>query len=91
MTLCFAAYGFLIAERATFPPSRSRHHGKLTTVDISPGQRSEDAPPGPERHVPNSLATLRRRLTLALVKHLPRCPCCAAERVTESTTQFMTQ
>lgn len=35
------------------------------------------APPArPERHVPTSIATLRRRLTLALVQRLSRCPCC---------------
>jgi hypothetical protein len=41
------------------------------------------APPlRPERHIPNSIATLRRRLIVALVEHLPRCPCCGAGRVT---------
>src|SRR4029077_5730534 len=38
-----------------------------------------EAPPlRPERHIPNSIATMRRRLVLVLVKHLRRCPCCAA-------------
>jgi SRSO17 transposase len=31
---------------------------------------------GPERHIPNSIATLRRRLIVALARTLPRCPCC---------------
>ena len=30
------------------------------------------------RHIPNSIATVRRRLNAALVSRLPRCPCCAA-------------
>ncbi|HUZ11472.1 MAG TPA: hypothetical protein VMU93_01305, partial [Caulobacteraceae bacterium] len=34
------------------------------------------APPiRPERHIPDSIATMRRRLIVALVKRLPRCPC----------------
>ena len=37
------------------------------------------APPlRPERHVPNSIATIRRRLSAALAKTLSRCPCCVA-------------
>ena len=32
----------------------------------------------PERHIPNSIATMRRRLIAALVRTLPRCPCCSA-------------
>ena len=27
-------------------------------------------------YVPNSIATIRRRLTVSLVHVLPRCPCC---------------
>jgi len=38
-----------------------------------------EAPPlRTERHVPNSIATMRRRLIVALAKTLARCPCCAA-------------
>ena len=44
---------------------------------ISPEAR---VPPlRPERHIPNSIATMRRRLVVALVKALSRCPCCAAQ------------
>jgi hypothetical protein len=43
ITLCIAAYGFLIAERAIFSPSGPRKHGKSATVDVSAGQRSEGA------------------------------------------------
>ena len=75
-TLCIAAYGFLIAERGAIPPQDQ----------VSP-RRSRDLPfprvtdPGvppirPERHIPNSIATMRRRLIVALARTLPRCPCC---------------
>jgi hypothetical protein len=30
----------------------------------------------PERHSPASIATLRRHLAVALMRRLPRCPCC---------------
>ena len=42
ITLCIAAYGFLIAERAIFPPG-ARKHGRSATVDVSAGHRSEGA------------------------------------------------
>ena len=32
----------------------------------------------PERHVENSIATIRRQLTIALARTLTRCPCCQA-------------
>jgi SRSO17 transposase len=44
ITLCIAAYGFLIAERAIPPPSGPRKHGRSATVDVSAGHRSEGAP-----------------------------------------------
>jgi hypothetical protein len=43
------------------------------------GYRPEAPPIRPQRHVPNSIATVRRRLIVALAKTLPRCPCCNAE------------
>ena len=77
-TLCIAAYGFLIAERGALPPSgppllhRSRDLPFPTVTDA-------EAPPiRPERHIPNSIATMRRRRIVALAKTLPRCPCCNA-------------
>jgi len=78
-TLCIATYGFLISERETIPPQdrvaqRSCRNLPYPTV-IDP-----EAPPlRPERHVPNSIATMRRRLIAALVRTLPRCLCCAAQ------------
>jgi hypothetical protein len=89
-TLCIAAYGFLISERGTIPPS-----GPRAAADLVPprGSRSLNFPPvtdpeappiRPERHIPNSIATLRRRLTVALARHLSRCPCCV-QKIARST------
>jgi hypothetical protein len=41
-----------------------------------PAVSSRAVPVRPERHVPNSIATIRRCLTVGLVHVLPRCPCC---------------
>jgi hypothetical protein len=31
--------------------------------------------------VPSSIASIRRRITIALVARLPRCPCCLNEPI----------
>jgi hypothetical protein len=79
-TLCIAAYAFLIAERARLPPqlpavpANSRHLAFPKIVN-------PEAPPvRPERHVANSIATVRRDLSVALATTLARCPCCNAPR-----------
>ena len=41
-----------------------------------PRASSRAVPVRPERHVPHSIASIRRRLTVGLVHLLPRCPCC---------------
>ncbi len=83
-TLCIAAYGFLISEREAIPPPDLVPPG-----GSRPGSRNlpfptvtdPEAPPiRPERHIPNSIATIRRRLTVALARSLQRCPCCNAPR-----------
>ncbi|HEX4179868.1 MAG TPA: hypothetical protein VHY32_03685, partial [Caulobacteraceae bacterium] len=57
------------------PPGQARRLAFPTVTD-------PEAPPiRPERHIPNSIATLRRRLAVALVKRLPRCPCCGQRRL----------
>jgi len=40
ITLCIAAYGFLIAERATFPPSGVGKHDGSKAAGVSAGDRS---------------------------------------------------
>ena len=74
--LCIAAYGFLVSERNRFPPLpapvildyQSRSHGR-TSARAARRVR-------PERHNPNSIATLRRRIARWLLQQLPHCPFC---------------
>ena len=86
-TLCIAAYGFLVSERETIPPSgsgSSRPFKKLTFPTVTdPGA----LPLRPERHIPNSIATMRRRLIVAIARNLSRCPCCT--RQIKQTKRFL--
>jgi hypothetical protein len=77
---CHALY-----RRQRLPDRRTRRPSPLRTVwaprscrDLAfPAITDPEAPPiRPERHVPNSIATMRRRLIVALARTLPRCPCC---------------
>jgi SRSO17 transposase len=54
------------------PPRTSRNLPFPIVID------PEEPPLRPERHMPNSIATMRRRLIAAILRRLPRCPCCAA-------------
>src|SRR6185295_4992014 len=75
-TLCIAAYGFLIAERGAIPPQHQVSPRSSRDLPF-PRVTDPEAPPiRPERHIPNSIATVRRRLIVALTRTLPRCPCC---------------
>jgi SRSO17 transposase len=47
ITLCIAAYGFLIAERAIFPPSGPRNQGRSETVIVPASHRSDRAAVAP--------------------------------------------
>ncbi len=72
--LCVAAYGFLVAERVRIPPRDGPPRSSRRL--LFPPVTNPEAPPiRPERHVPNSLATVRRPLTVGLVRSLERCPC----------------
>jgi hypothetical protein len=79
MTPCIVTYEFLIAERANSPPDQETIADPLQ-LPFTPvtGPAAPRLPP--ERHVPNSAATMRRRITVALVERLPRCPCCGSGR-----------
>jgi hypothetical protein len=70
-TLCIAAYGFLICEREAIPPSAS---WQRKMPPLPKGFRPRGA--ADPRHVENSIATIRKQLTVALAKTLTRCPCC---------------
>ena len=37
VTVCVAAYGFLVAEPAAFPPSGPTNLGKSSAIAVSPG------------------------------------------------------
>ncbi len=47
ITLCIAAYGFLVAERASFPPSGRRNQGKPETAVVPAGSRPAGAAAAP--------------------------------------------
>ncbi len=77
-TLCIAAYGFLIFERETIPPSgastttrfkKNLPFPKVTDLEVLPAR--------PQRHIPDLIATMRERIAIAIARTLHRCPCCA--------------
>src|SRR5262249_52059528 len=79
-TLCIAAYAFLVAERAAFPPSRARC-GTIVEMPALPADYQPRALPiRTERHVPDAIATLRREIAMRLAALLDRCPCCSQPR-----------
>ena len=84
-SLCIAAYGFLVAERCLFPPRAPPHppaaRGTCATRRLPAARRR---PIRPERHVPNSISTVRQHLIVGLVGALPRCPCCLQPRIHNS-------
>jgi SRSO17 transposase len=76
-TLCIAAYGFLISERETIPPQHHVPPGCSRNLPF-PVVTNPAAPPlRPQRHVPNSIATVHCTIVVAIARMLPRCPCCA--------------
>lgn len=72
-SLCIAAYGFLISQREAIPPQR---RPKPKTARNLPFPKVIDPADPPIRPEPNSIATVRRHLTVALSRSLQRCPCC---------------
>src|SRR4051794_26434347 len=55
-----------------------------------PARIDPEVPPvRPERHVANSIATIRRHLIVALATTLARCPCCNAPRKTNSAVSIL--
>jgi len=76
-SLSIAAYGFLMAERLSADKSVG---GKKTSSNAKclpfPKITSPVAALRPQRHVDNSITTLRHRLSYALIARLRQCPCC---------------
>ena len=62
--------------RSALPPARRPAKTPPFPCRLSPSARAAEL--RPERHVPNSVATVRKHLTIALAKSLYRCPCCQA-------------
>ena len=75
-SLCIAAYGFLVSERETFPPQAVPEPNAAGDLAFPLITDPEVLPLRTQRHMPNSIATLRLRLARTLVRALPRCPCC---------------
>jgi hypothetical protein len=88
--LYIAAYAFLIAERARIPPQLPAmppiNSRRLAFPKIA---NPEALPVRPERHVVNSIATMRRHLIIALAATLALCPCCNAPRKTAGVHPFL--
>ena len=61
-TLCIAAYGFLVAEREANPPQDIPAPGNSEHLPFPIVHDPRHPPLRPERHAPNSIATLRRRI-----------------------------
>src|SRR6201993_4513651 len=64
-----------LSERR-FPPQKQLPPRCSKSLPFPRPMGRGDPPLGPERHVPNSIATVRRRLNAVLVLSLSRCPCC---------------
>ena len=73
---------FSSPKEALFPPEDL--DPDIFSKDLPfPKVTDPEAPPlRPERHVPNSIATMRLRLNVGLVARLSRCPCCARPTTT---------
>jgi SRSO17 transposase len=64
-----------LSERR-FPPQKQPPPSSSRKLQFPRLIGRGDPPLRPERHVPNSIASIRRRLNAALVSTLSRCPCC---------------
>jgi SRSO17 transposase len=73
-SLCIAAYGFPISERNRFSPSVPAGHVGLSAPELPPNFRPRGSPRPPERHNPNSIATMRMTLARLLLAQLPHGP-----------------
>lgn len=79
-SLSIAAYGFLMAQQLRHPEGAGKktlHDAKnLPYPQIQPRITSLVAAQRTQRHVPSSITSLRLLIAAALLKTLPRCPCC---------------
>jgi hypothetical protein len=91
ISLCIAAYGFLIAERAALPPSGHGNEGRSQTVVVSHGHRPRGAAVTPgaahsEFHIDTQAQAYRRpgRASATL-------PVLSRQAGNEDPAQLMTQ
>ena len=82
-TLSIAAYGFLISERERIPPSAPHSAARVEKSAVPSGYRPAAPPIRPQRHVPNSIATIHRQLAVAIATTLQRCPDVCIRRSTD--------
>ncbi len=68
-----------------FPPQRRPKPKTARNLPFPKIIDPADPPIRPERHAPNSIATVRRHLTVALSRSLQRCPCCTRTMPAKST------
>jgi hypothetical protein len=72
-TLCIAAYAFLLHQRLTHGSKKNaaRPHAPALPKDYVPRGSGRV-----QRHVPDSIRTLRTRIAARIAQQLQRCPCC---------------
>jgi len=75
-TLCIAAYGCLISKREAIPPQDYATAFASKTLAFPLVVDRADPPIRPERHVTNSITSVRVTIARAIARTLPRCPCC---------------
>ena len=78
-------------ERRRFPPQQHLPPRSSRNLPFPQVTDQEELPLRPERHIPNSIATMRIRLANAIARTLPRCPCCGHNAIRQQQPRFMTQ
>jgi len=80
-SLCIVAYGYLMAQRLTVGIQTD---GKKTSPNAKclpfPRITSPAAALRAQRHVPDSIPSLRHRLSYGLIDRMGLCPCCGKDR-----------
>jgi hypothetical protein len=79
-SLCIAACVLLISEKRRFPPQAQFVPGAARDLPFPHVNDPTLLPLRSQRHVPNSITTLRIRLARSFAQALPRCLCCGAPR-----------
>ncbi len=74
-TLCAVAYGFPISESGAIPPSGPRSAVPIEEHPLPGGYRPCGFPIRPERHVAQSMTSVRVAIARAIARTLPHCPC----------------